>query len=67
MLKALGGPYQELRFCPTGGINPQNYQDYLALSNVLCVGGSWVAPPQLVRDKNWSEITALASAAAGQS
>lgn len=44
LLKALGGPFPEIKFCPTGGINPGNYQDYLALPNVLCVGGSWVIP-----------------------
>ena len=48
MLKALNGPYQELRFCPTGGINAENFNDYLALPNVICVGGSWVAPSALV-------------------
>lgn len=62
MLKALGGPYQDLRFCPTGGINQNNYQEYLDLPNVLCVGGSWVAPANLLRERKWQEITALASA-----
>ncbi|MFT5033992.1 MAG: 2-dehydro-3-deoxyphosphogluconate aldolase/(4S)-4-hydroxy-2-oxoglutarate aldolase [Bermanella sp.] len=44
LLKALQGPFPRIKFCPTGGISEQNYQDYLALANVLCVGGSWVIP-----------------------
>jgi 2-dehydro-3-deoxyphosphogluconate aldolase/(4S)-4-hydroxy-2-oxoglutarate aldolase len=60
MLKALGGPYQELRFCPTGGVNAKNHQDYLALGNVLCVGGSWVAPADLIANQDWQGIEALA-------
>lgn len=63
MLKALGGPYQSLSFCPTGGINANNYKKYLALSNVTCVGGSWVAPGELVHDQNWTAITQLAKEA----
>jgi 2-dehydro-3-deoxyphosphogluconate aldolase/(4S)-4-hydroxy-2-oxoglutarate aldolase len=64
MLKALGGPYQDLRFCPTGGIGPHNYLDYLALPEVKCVGGSWVAPRDLVLKKDWQAITRLARNAA---
>ena len=60
MLKALSGPYQELRFCPTGGIKASNYRDYLALDNVMCVGGSWVAPRELISSKDWPAITKLA-------
>lgn len=60
MLKALGGPYQELSFCPTGGINAGNYLNYLALGNVICVGGSWVAPKDLVDQQDWQAIEALA-------
>ena len=60
MLKALNGPYQDLRFCPTGGINRENFNDYLSLSNVVCVGGSWVAPSTLVLEKNWQAIEELA-------
>ncbi|HCS27009.1 MAG TPA: keto-deoxy-phosphogluconate aldolase [Spongiibacteraceae bacterium] len=44
LLKALAGPFPDIKFCPTGGISLKNYQDYLALPNVLCVGGSWVIP-----------------------
>lgn len=63
MLKALGGPYQDLRFCPTGGVNAQNCREYLSLTNVLCVGGSWVAPRDLVQTNNWGAITQLAKEA----
>ena len=59
-LKALASPFQELRFCPTGGITSQNAKDYLSLPNVLCVGGSWVAPDNLVRSGDWSQIETLA-------
>lgn len=61
MLKALGGPFVEPVFCPTGGINAASAPEYLALKNVLCVGGSWVAPAAAVNSGNWDEITALAA------
>lgn len=51
-------------FCPTGGIDQRNAADYLALANVLCVGGSWVAPPALVKAERWGEIETLAASAA---
>ncbi|MBO9482912.1 bifunctional 4-hydroxy-2-oxoglutarate aldolase/2-dehydro-3-deoxy-phosphogluconate aldolase [Salinisphaera sp. G21_0] len=60
MLKSLAGPFPQVTFCPTGGINPENYQDYLALDNVLCVGGSWLVPKSVVESGNWREITLLA-------
>jgi len=63
MLKALGGPYGDIKFCPTGGISAKTAADFLNLDNVLCVGGSWVAPSALVKDNNFKEITALAAAA----
>jgi 2-dehydro-3-deoxyphosphogluconate aldolase/(4S)-4-hydroxy-2-oxoglutarate aldolase len=63
-LKAIGAPIPQMRFCPTGGVSPQNAPDYLALKNVLCVGGSWVAPADLVRDGDWEAITRLAIKAA---
>lgn len=63
LLKALHGPLPELRFCPTGGIGLNNLSDYLALPNVLCVGGSWVAPSALVKAGDWQAITALAQQA----
>ncbi|WP_149789303.1 bifunctional 4-hydroxy-2-oxoglutarate aldolase/2-dehydro-3-deoxy-phosphogluconate aldolase [Lutimaribacter pacificus] len=63
-LRALGGPLPQLRFCPTGGIDTVNAPDYLSLPNVLCVGGSWVAPRKLVENGEWAAITGLARQAA---
>lgn len=62
-LKAIGAPIPQVRFCPTGGIGPANARDYLALANVMCVGGSWVAPKDLVARGDWQGIVALARAA----
>ena len=64
MLKALHGPFPQVRFCPTGGIAPAAAPDYLAQPNVLCVGGSWLTPAQLVAEKNWCAITELAEQSA---
>lgn len=64
MLKALGGPFPSLVFCPTGGIDASSAPAYLALSNVLCVGGSWLAPKALVEAGDWAEIERIASGAA---
>jgi len=64
-LRALAGPVPAARFCPTGGITPASAADYLALPNVGCVGGSWLAPPDVVRRGDWPAITALAAHAAG--
>lgn len=64
MLKALGGPFPQAVFCPTGGINRNTAADYLALPNVACVGGSWLAPADLVAARNWNAITELAQQAA---
>ena len=66
-LKALAGPFPDIVFCPTGGINAGNKQDYLSLENVLCVGGSWVAPADLVARGQWDEITKLATEASSAS
>ena len=63
-LKALQGPFPQVRFCPTGGVNAANARDYLALANVVCVGGSWVAPPELVHAGDWERITLFAKEAA---
>lgn len=63
-LKAIGAPLPQISFCPTGGVGPGNAGDYLALPNVLCVGGSWVAPADKVKAGDWDGITALARAAA---
>jgi 2-dehydro-3-deoxyphosphogluconate aldolase/(4S)-4-hydroxy-2-oxoglutarate aldolase len=63
-LKAFASPFQGVRFCPTGGVNAKNAADYLALPNVVCVGGSWVAPADAVRAGDWDRITGLAREAA---
>ena len=62
MLKAFAPVFPKARVCPTGGITPQNAAEFLALSNVICLGGSWVAPPALVRAGDWAPITQLARA-----
>jgi 2-dehydro-3-deoxyphosphogluconate aldolase/(4S)-4-hydroxy-2-oxoglutarate aldolase len=62
-LKALNGPFAACRFCPTGGISAASAPDYLALPNVACVGGAWVAPTDAVKAGDWARITMLASAA----
>lgn len=63
-LKSLASPLPQIRFCPTGGVTLNNAPTYLSLPNTLCVGGSWVAPTELVDARNWDGITALASEAA---
>ena len=60
MLKAWGGPFGDVRFCPTGGVTVANAVELLALPNVVCVGGSWLTPPDALRHSNWAHITALA-------
>ena len=62
--KSFAGPLPQVSFCPTGGVTPQNAPDYLKLPNVLCVGGSWVADPKLMKEGRWDEIEALAREAA---
>jgi len=62
-IKSIGGPFPDIRFCPTGGINLNNVRDYLALPNVACCGGSWLVSADIVENKNWSEITKLANQA----
>ena len=64
MLKSIAGPLPQLDFCPTGGINPENAAEYLALANVRCVGGSWMAPAKLVKEQQWQQIEAMAQQAA---
>jgi 2-dehydro-3-deoxyphosphogluconate aldolase / (4S)-4-hydroxy-2-oxoglutarate aldolase len=59
-LKAFAGPFAEVRFCPTGGVSVGNAADFLSLGNVLCVGGSWVAPPAAVAEGRWDVIERLA-------
>ncbi|MCW8834559.1 MAG: bifunctional 4-hydroxy-2-oxoglutarate aldolase/2-dehydro-3-deoxy-phosphogluconate aldolase, partial [Colwellia sp.] len=62
-IKSIGGPFPDIKFCPTGGINLNNVRDYLALSNVACCGGSWLVPADAVANKNWQQITTLAKEA----
>jgi 2-dehydro-3-deoxyphosphogluconate aldolase/(4S)-4-hydroxy-2-oxoglutarate aldolase len=63
-LKAIGAPIPQVKFCPTGGVSLANANDYLGLSNTLCVGGSWVCPTDKVKAGDWDGITALAAEAA---
>ena len=60
MLKAWGGPFGDVRFCPTGGVAAANALDFLTLPNVVCVGGSWLTPPDALARGNWAQVTALA-------
>jgi 2-dehydro-3-deoxyphosphogluconate aldolase/(4S)-4-hydroxy-2-oxoglutarate aldolase len=62
-LKSFAGPFQDARFCPTGGINENNFLDFLNLNNVLCIGGSWVAPNTLINAGNFSEISKITATA----
>jgi 2-dehydro-3-deoxyphosphogluconate aldolase/(4S)-4-hydroxy-2-oxoglutarate aldolase len=63
-LKGIGAPIPQVKFCPTGGVNPKNARSYLDLPNVVCAGGSWVAPKDKVNSGDWAGIEALAKAAA---
>lgn len=63
-LKAIGAPLPQVSFCPTGGVSPGNARDYLGLANVVCAGGSWVAPKAMVRAGDWAGIEQLAREAA---
>jgi 2-dehydro-3-deoxyphosphogluconate aldolase/(4S)-4-hydroxy-2-oxoglutarate aldolase len=62
MLKSFAPVFPQARFCPTGGIGPDNAAEFLGLRNVVCIGGSWVAPAAAVRDGDWGRITELARA-----
>ncbi|PAV49532.1 2-dehydro-3-deoxyphosphogluconate aldolase [Pseudomonas sp. HAR-UPW-AIA-41] len=63
MLKSFKGPFTGIRFCPTGGITPDNLLSFLRLPNVACVGGTWIAPENLVKARAWDQITQLAAEA----
>ena len=63
-LKAIGAPIPQIAFCPTGGVSMKNANDYLSLPNVVCAGGSWVAPKDAVETGDWQRIEALAKEAA---
>jgi Entner-Doudoroff aldolase len=65
MLKAMAGPFPDVTFCPTGGVTVASAPDFLALSNVGCVGGSWLTPRDAVAAGDWSRITAPAREATG--
>ena len=65
MLKAWSGPFFDVKFCPTGGISLQNAPEFLALPNVLCVGGSWLVPADAMVQGDWARITHLAREAVG--
>ncbi len=60
MLKAWQGPFGDVKFCPTGGISAANAAEFLALANVVCVGGSWLTPADAVARGDWARITQLA-------
>lgn len=64
MLKSIGGPLPQITFCPTGGIDLAKAPTYLALPNVACVGGTWMAPKELMKAGRWDEIERLAREAA---
>jgi 2-dehydro-3-deoxyphosphogluconate aldolase/(4S)-4-hydroxy-2-oxoglutarate aldolase len=64
MLKAWSGPFGDVRFCPTGGVSPANAAEFLALPNVVCVGGSWLVPADALAQGDWARITQLAREAA---
>jgi len=67
LLKAWGGPFTDVKFCPTGGVSSENASQLLALSNVVCVGGSWLTPERLMAQGDWAQITALAKEASALS
>ena len=63
MLKALGGPFPDVHFCPTGGVSPTNAREHLDLKNVVCVGGSWMMPKAAIDAGDWDEVTRLSAEA----
>lgn len=65
MLKAWSGPFFDVKFCPTGGVSLQNAREFLALPNVVCVGGSWLVPANAVAQGDWSTVTQLARGTQG--
>lgn len=58
-LKAFGGPFPDIRFCPTGGVGPDNLNDYYRLANVMCVGGSWMLPKAAIDSSDWAAVERL--------
>jgi 2-dehydro-3-deoxyphosphogluconate aldolase/(4S)-4-hydroxy-2-oxoglutarate aldolase len=63
LLKGFSGPFSDIKFCPTGGVTVETAKDFLALSNVPVCGGTWLTPKELIKKKNWAEITKLAQQA----
>jgi 2-dehydro-3-deoxyphosphogluconate aldolase/(4S)-4-hydroxy-2-oxoglutarate aldolase len=61
MLRAWSGPFFDVKFCPTGGVTPQNASEFLALPNVVCVGGSWLVPGDALASGDWARISRLAA------
>ncbi len=59
LLNAFNGPFKGVKFCPTGGISADNMRSYLNLENVLCVGGSWLTPKNLIQNKEWDKVTEI--------
>ena len=66
MLKALNGPFGQVKFCPTGGITLENANTFLSLNNVMCVGGSWLSPKGLIDKQDWTAITKIAKQSLAQ-
>lgn len=64
LLKAWAGPFPEILFCPTGGVRRDTAAQYLALDNVACVGGTWLSNAEVMKNKDWKQLTALALEAA---
>jgi len=67
LLKSLAGPFPQVTFCPTGGLTPANFREFLALPNVVCCGGSWMVSAELVESERWNEIEVLARDAMSRS
>ncbi|TKB44832.1 bifunctional 4-hydroxy-2-oxoglutarate aldolase/2-dehydro-3-deoxy-phosphogluconate aldolase [Thalassotalea mangrovi] len=65
-IKSIAGPFPDIRFCPTGGINESNMGNYLSLKNVSCIGGSWLVPDEAVANKDWQQITEITKKALAQ-
>jgi len=63
ILKAFKGPFSKMKFCPTGGVNLENLNEFLSLDNVLCVGGTWIVPKEAMKNKDFDKITALSKEA----
>lgn len=62
-IKAFAGPFGDIRFCPTGGVNPANVRNYMALPNVMCVGGTWMLDSSWIKNGDWARIEACSAEA----